>query len=91
MLPVIITLNKSSFSSIRQLAPSHHHQARALPDSDDLPAVQRDVIHLGNEDGCHGLIQRGAVHVNGGAYGQHEASHALINLQIFLQAAEGDG
>lgn len=61
-----------------------------LPDSDDLPTVQGDVIHLGNKDGGHGFIQGGAVHVNGSTYGQHEASHTLINLQIFLKAAEGD-
>lgn len=60
------------------------------PDSDDLPAVQRDVIHLRDEDGRHGLVQRGAVHIDGGAYGQHEASHSLVDLQVFLQAAEGD-
>lgn len=62
-----------------------------LPDSDDLSHVQCDVIHLGYKDGCHGLIQGSAVHIDGGAYGQHEASHTFINLQIFLQAAEGDG
>lgn len=61
-----------------------------LPDSDDLPTVQGDVIHLGNKDGGHGFVQGSAVHVNGGTYGQHEASHTLINLQIFLKAAKGD-
>lgn len=63
----------------------------ALPDGDDLPAVQRDVIHLGDEDGCHRLVQRRAVHVDGGADGQHKAGHALVDLQVLLQAAEGDG
>lgn len=62
----------------------------ALPDSDDLSAVQADVIHLCDKDGCHGLIQGRAVHINGGTYGQHEASYTLIDLQILLQTAEGD-
>lgn len=66
-------------------------QPCALPDSDNLPTIQGYVIHLGDKDGCHGFVQRGAVHVNGGSYWQHEASHALIDLQIFLQTAEGDG
>ena len=66
------------------------HPPCALPDCNNLSAVQADVIHLGDKDGCHSLIQCGAVHVNGCTYGQHEASHTFINFQILLQAAEGD-
>lgn len=61
------------------------------PDCNDLSAVQGDVIHLGDKDGRHGLIQRRAVHVDGGTDGQHEPGHTFIDLQIFLQAAKGDG
>ena len=66
------------------------HPPCALPDCNNLSAVQADVIHLGDKDGCHSLIQCGAVHVNGCTDGQHEASHTFINFQILLQAAKGD-
>lgn len=55
-----------------------------LPNSDDLPNAQRVIIELGNKDGCHGLIQGGAIHVDSGSYWQHEASDALVHPVVLL-------
>lgn len=62
-----------------------------VPHGDDLSSIQCDVVHLGDKDGRHSLVEGGAVHVDGGADGQHKASHPFIDLQVFLQTAEGDG
>lgn len=55
-----------------------------LPDSDDLAVVEVDVVHLGDEDGCHSLVKRSAVHVDSGAHGEHESRHSLIDAQVLL-------
>lgn len=65
--------------------------ARGVPDSDDLAEVQLIVVDLGNEDGSHSLIERSAIHVDGGAHGQHEAGNAPVDVVVFQQALEGDG
>ena len=41
-------------------------------DGDDLADGQGHASDLGDEDGGHGLVQRGAVHVDGGADGENE-------------------
>jgi len=62
-----------------------------LPDGEDLSEVEVHVVDLGDEDGRHRLVERRAVHVDGGAHGQHEARHPLVHSVVLLQAAEGDG
>ena len=34
------------------------------------------------------LVEGGTVHVDGGSDGQHEASHALVDLVVRLQAVD---
>ena len=36
--------------------------------------------HLGDEDGGHGLVQRGPVHVDGGADWEHEPTETDSHL-----------
>lgn len=62
----------------------------ALPDCDDLSKVKLVVVHLGDENGCHGLVERGAVHVDGGPDGQHEADDASVDVVVLEEALEGD-
>lgn len=45
---------------------------------------------MGDEDGRHGLVERGAVHVDGGADGQHEADDAPVDVVVLQEALEGD-
>lgn len=61
------------------------------PDSDDLAKVQLVVVDLGDKDGSHSLVERGAVHVDGGAHRQHKAGDAPVNAVVLQQALEGDG
>lgn len=61
------------------------------PDGDDLTRVEMDTIHLGNEDGCHSLIQSSSVHVDGGSHREHKTGDSLVNPQVLLQAPEGNG
>ena len=49
-----------------------------------LPRVHPD--HLGDEDGRHGLVERSAVHVDGGADGEDESSDPGLYLAALLQA-----
>lgn len=62
----------------------------ALPDSDDLSKVELIIIHLGDEDGCHGLVECGAVHVDGGPDRQHKADDASVDMVVLEEALEGD-
>lgn len=66
-------------------------QSPNQPDSNDLAHVQRVVIKLSDEDGRHRLIERCAVHVDGGAHWEHEASDSLVDAVVLLSTAEGDG
>lgn len=61
------------------------------PDGDNLPPVEVDGVHLRDEDGRHRLVERRAVHVDGGAHGQDESRHPLVDAQVVLQATERDG
>lgn len=63
---------------------------RALPDGDDLAKVELVVVHLGNENRRHGLVECRAVHVDGGAYGQHEADDSSVDVVVLEEALEGD-
>lgn len=60
------------------------------PDCYNLPCVQMDPVHLCDEDGSHSLVQRSAVHVDGGTDRQHEACHTLVDSKILFQAAKCD-
>lgn len=62
----------------------------SLPNSDDLSKVKLIVIHLGDEDGCHGLVERRAVHVDGRSDGQHETDDASVDVVVLKEALEGD-
>lgn len=45
---------------------------------------------MGDEDGRHGLVEGGAIHVDGGPDRQHEADDASINVVVLEEALEGD-
>lgn len=45
---------------------------------------------MGDEDGCHGLVECGAVHVDGGPHRQHEADDASVDVVVLEEALEGD-
>lgn len=64
--------------------------SRPLPDCDDLSKVELIIIHLGNEDGRHGFVQCGAVHVNGGPHRKYKTDDASINVVVLQEALEGD-
>ena len=53
-----------------------------LPDGDDLAEVQLVVVDLSDEDGGHRLVERRAVHVDGGADRQHEADDAAVDVVV---------
>lgn len=61
------------------------------PYCDDLPKVEFIVVDLCNEDGSEGLIQSGAIHVNGSSHGQNKPRDASVHTVVFFQAPEGDG
>lgn len=60
------------------------------PDCGDLAQIELIVVDLSNKDGCQGLIECCAIHVDGGPHRQHEPGDAAIHTQAFLQAAESD-
>lgn len=45
---------------------------------------------MGDEDGCHGLIERRTIHVDGGPDRQHEADDASVDMVVLKEALEGD-
>ena len=61
-----------------------------LPDSDNVSHGERDVADLGDEDGRHGLVQRRAVHVDGGPNGHDEARHAGVDSILVLKRSNRD-
>ena len=74
-------LSSCSFSSVGD----------GLPDGDQLSKVQLIVIDLSNKDGRHCLVQRRAVHVDGGAHREDEAGDLSVNVAVFQQTLHGDG
>ena len=56
-------------------------------DGEELPDAGVHVVHLGDEDGGDGLVQRCAVHVDGGADGEDEPGDPGVHLAALLQAA----
>lgn len=59
------------------------------PDGDDLAKVQLVIIHLCDEYCCHSLIESGAIHIDGGAHGQHKTDDAAVNVVVLQEALEG--
>ena len=57
-----------------------------IPDGDDFPNVHVHVVDLRNEESCHSLVERRAVHVDGGSHGDDEAAHAGVHVVVVLQA-----
>lgn len=64
---------------------------KLLPYSYNLSQIQFILIDLGNEDGSNRLVQRSAVHVDGGPDREHEPRHASVNAVVLQQTLEGDG
>ena len=62
-----------------------------VPYGDQLSKVQLVVVDLGDEDGGHGLVERRAVHVDGGAHRQHEAGDLAVHVAVLQQTLHGDG
>jgi len=62
-----------------------------IPDGENLPKVQVHVIDLSNKDGCHSLVEGGAIHVDGGANRKDKTCHSFIHMVVFLKTTEGDG
>ena len=60
------------------------------PDGDDLAKVQLIIINLCNEYCCHSLIESGAIHIDGGAHGEHKANDAAVNVVVLQEALEGN-
>ena len=60
------------------------------PDGDDLAGVKVNVVDLRDEDRSDRLVERRAVHVDGGADGEDEASDAPVDAVVLLQTAECD-
>lgn len=61
-----------------------------VPDSDNLAHIQMVVIQLGDEDGCHRLIQCRPIHVDGGPHREDEAGDPLVDAIVLLGTSEGD-
>lgn len=59
------------------------------PDGDDLAKVQLVIIDLCDEYCCHSLIESGAIHIDGGAHGQHKTDDAAVNVVVLQEALEG--
>lgn len=62
-----------------------------VPDGNNLAHIQGVVIQLCDEDGGYGLIERCAIHVNGGTHWEDEAGDSLVDAIVLLGASEGDG
>lgn len=62
----------------------------SLPDRHNLAKRHVDPPELGDEDGRHGLVQRRAVHVDGGSDGDHEAGDARVQPHV-VAAPDRDG
>ena len=60
-------------------------------DRADLAESQVKVINLGDEDGSHGLIQRGPVHVDGRPDRKDKATDPGVHMVLCLQQVDGHG
>lgn len=55
-----------------------------IPDGENLSKVEVIIIDLSDKDGSEGFVESCAIHVYGGANREHEASHPLVHLVVFL-------
>lgn len=46
---------------------------------------------MGNEDGSDCLVERSAVHVDGGPDREHEPCHTSVDAIVLQETLEGDG
>lgn len=60
-------------------------------DRHDVAEAERDAAGLRDEERGHGLVQRRAVHVDGGADGHDEARDAHVHAVELLEAVHGHG
>lgn len=60
------------------------------PDCGDLAQVELIVVDLSDKDGCQGLVECSAIHVDSSPHRQHEPGDASVHTQALLQAAESD-
>ena len=65
-------------------------ETKNLPDGNNLAEVHDHVVHLGNEEGRHRLVQGGSVHVYGGAHWYNETANPGVNVVVVFQAMQGD-
>ena len=65
------------------------HTHTHIPNDDDLIDAGRYLLNLCYEDGSHGLIEGGAIHVDGGSDGQHEPCYTRVGTELLLQAPNG--
>ena len=61
-----------------------------LPDCYQLAETEADLTHLRDEDRSHRLVQRCAVHVDGGADRQYEPGDSWIDVVPLFQAVDRD-
>lgn len=61
-----------------------------IPDGNNLAHIQIVVIQLSNKDGSHCLIERRAIHVDGGAHWEHKAGNPLVNAIVLFSTPECD-
>lgn len=61
-----------------------------LPNGDNLSKVKFIIVHLGDEDCSHGLVQCGTIHVYCGANRQHKADDTSVDVIVLEEALEGD-
>ncbi len=58
------------------------------PNGNKLADGEGHLVDLGDEDARHGFVESCAVHVHGGADGQHKTSHTSVYSQRLLQASK---
>ena len=51
-------------------------------------SIERDVVHLGDEDGSDGDEESRAIHVHRGSDGEDELGDARVDLVLILHATE---
>lgn len=81
----------TSDKTTKQALPVVSKLFQKSPYCDDLPEVKFIVVDLCNKDGCKGLVQSSAIHVNCSSHRQNKPRDAPVHTIIFFQAPEGDG
>ena len=58
------------------------------PDGNDVAKVHGDLVDVGDEERSDRLVQRRAVHIDGGTDGNNEGAHARVHVVVHLQAVK---